>query len=221
MNRFLLKAQPRMTLFTGSGRVAEKLARDLAGKIKIEDAGFDWKVLGPDVPASKQMQEYVAWVADQDAYACSGQKCSAQSVVFAHSNWIKAGFIDKIGALASRRRLDDLTIGPVLTWTTEAMLGHVKKLLAIPGAKLLFGGKELSKHSIPKVYGAIEPTAVFVPLHEMIKPGNYEVATTEVFGPLQVITEWKDGESKVVLDSINRMSHFLTAGVVSNDPVFM
>jgi hypothetical protein len=27
-------------------KVAEMLARDLHGKIKLEDAGFDWKVLG-------------------------------------------------------------------------------------------------------------------------------------------------------------------------------
>lgn len=28
--------------------------------------------------------DYVAWVCDQDAYACSGQKCSAQSMLFMH-----------------------------------------------------------------------------------------------------------------------------------------
>lgn len=38
-----------MTLFTGSSRVADKLAFDLKGRIKLEDAGFDWKILGPDV----------------------------------------------------------------------------------------------------------------------------------------------------------------------------
>ena len=44
-----LQAQPRMTQFTGSKRVAELLARDLHGRVKLEDAGFDWKILGPDV----------------------------------------------------------------------------------------------------------------------------------------------------------------------------
>lgn len=43
------QANPRMTLFTGSSRVAEKLAVDLKGRVKLEDAGFDWKILGPDV----------------------------------------------------------------------------------------------------------------------------------------------------------------------------
>ena len=44
-----LQAQQKMTLFTGSSRVAEKLAQDLRGRVKLEDAGFDWKILGPDV----------------------------------------------------------------------------------------------------------------------------------------------------------------------------
>lgn len=58
----------------------------------LEDAGFDWKLLGPDVGEV----DYVAWQCDQDAYACSGQKCSAQSIMFAHSNWVKAGLLDKL-----------------------------------------------------------------------------------------------------------------------------
>lgn len=45
----IIQANPQMTLFTGSSRVAEKLAVDLKGRIKLEDAGFDWKILGPDV----------------------------------------------------------------------------------------------------------------------------------------------------------------------------
>ncbi len=56
-------------------------------QVFLEDAGFDWKVLGPDV----SNLEYVAWVCDQDAYACSGQKCSAQSMLFMHKNWAAAG----------------------------------------------------------------------------------------------------------------------------------
>lgn len=125
----------------------------------LEDAGFDWKVLGPDV----SHVDYVAWQCDQDAYACSGQKCSAQSILFLHGNWKAAGLLDKMKvhsprpllwklarcataapgttkdafrvmqARAASRKLSDLTIGPVLTWTTEAMLGHTNKLLQIPG----------------------------------------------------------------------------------------
>jgi len=34
----------------------------------MEDAGFDWKILGPDVADL----DYVAWQCDHDAYAHTG-----------------------------------------------------------------------------------------------------------------------------------------------------
>lgn len=217
MNKLLLEGKPRMTLFTGSSRVAEKLALDLKGRIRLEDAGFDWKILGPDV----NEMEYVAWVCDQDAYACSGQKCSAQSMLFVHENWSATSLISKMKELADRRKLEDLTIGPVLTFTTEAMLEHMNKLLEIPGSQLLFGGKALENHSIPKIYGAIRPTAVYVPLEEILKEKNYELVTREIFGPFQIVTEYKDGQLPMVLEALERMHAHLTAAVVSNDPLFL
>ncbi|XP_022923828.1 probable aldehyde dehydrogenase [Cucurbita moschata] len=217
MNKLLIEGNPSMTLFTGSSRVAEKLAVDLKGRIKLEDAGFDWKVLGPDV----REEDYVAWVCDQDAYACSGQKCSAESILFMHENWSKTSLISKIKDLAERRNLTDLTIGPVLTLTNEMMLDHMNKLLKIPGAKLLFGGEPLKNHSIPAIYGAMKPTAVYLPLEEMMKAENYELVTKEIFGPFQIITEYKSDQLSVVLDALERMHAHLTAAVVSNDPLFL
>ncbi|KAJ4771558.1 aldehyde dehydrogenase 12A1 [Rhynchospora pubera] len=216
MNKLLLEAKPKMTLFTGSSRVAEKLAADLKGRIKLEDAGFDWKILGPDV---KEV-DYVAWVCDQDAYACSGQKCSAQSILFMHENWVSSELISKMKSLAGRRKLEDLTIGPVLTVTTDAMVEHMNKLLKIPGSKLLFGGEPLQNHSIPEVYGAFRPTAVFVPLKEILKIDNFDLVTKEIFGPFQVVTEYRNDELELVLEACERMHAHLTAAVVSNDPLF-
>ncbi|KAK7265774.1 hypothetical protein RJT34_33397 [Clitoria ternatea] len=217
MNKLLLEGNPRMTLFTGSSRIAEKLAVDLKGRIKLEDAGFDWKILGPDV----HQEDYVAWVCDQDAYACSGQKCSAQSLLFMHENWSKTSLMSKLKDLAGRRKLADLTIGPVLTFTTDSMLEHLNKLLEIPGSKLLFGGQPLEDHSIPQIYGAIKPTAVYVPLEEVMKDKNFELVTREIFGPFQIITDYKSNQLSVVLDAVERMHAHLTAAVVSNDPLFL
>uniref|UniRef100_A0A7N0VMU1 Aldehyde dehydrogenase domain-containing protein n=2 Tax=Kalanchoe fedtschenkoi TaxID=63787 RepID=A0A7N0VMU1_KALFE len=217
MNKLLLEANPSMTLFTGSSRVAEKLAVDLKGRIKLEDAGFDWKILGPDV----QEEDYVAWVCDQDAYACSGQKCSAQSILFMHENWSKSSLLSKLKELAERRKLEDLTVGPVLTLTTEAMLEHASKLLKISGSKLLFGGETLENHSIPSIYGAIKPTAIYIPLEEILKDENYDLVTKEIFGPFQVITDYKKDQLPMVLDALERMHAHLTAAVVSNDPIFL
>ncbi|CBJ33088.1 Aldehyde Dehydrogenase [Ectocarpus siliculosus] len=220
MHGVLTSAQPRVTQFTGSSKVAEILAEALDGKVKVEDAGFDWKILGPDV----QEEEYVAHTCDQDAYAYSGQKCSAQSILFVHENWSKSGILETLKSLASRRTLEDLTVGPVLSVTTETCMKHIDSLLKISGAKVLFGGKPLSSEKakkIPAQYGAWDPTAVFVPLKEMLKsPENFALCTTEIFGPFQVVTEYDDNELDAVLEACERMNNHLTAAVVSNDVSF-
>jgi 1-pyrroline-5-carboxylate dehydrogenase len=214
--KILVNGPFRLTQFTGSSKVAEHLSEKLRGKVILEDAGFDWKLLGPDVHDI----DYVAWQSDQDAYSASGQKCSAQSILYAHKNWLDAGLVGKLKALAARRKIDDLTVGPVLTWNNEQIKSHIDKVLKIPGAKLEFGGQELTGHSIPKVYGSYQPTAVSVPLKEMIKPKNFKIATTELFGPFQIIATWEDGELDTLLESLEKMEHHLTAAVVSRDEVF-
>ena len=206
----------RLTPFTGSSRVGEILAEATHGKVRLEDAGFDWKVIGPDVGDV----DYVAWQNDQDAYATIGQKCSAQSIVFIHENWKDTGLLEKMKANAAKRNLEDLTVGPTLTVTTQAFLNHTNRLASIPGAEVLWGGKELANHNIPEKYGAVEPTAVLVPLEEMVKEEHFESAVTEIFAPFQVVTFYNDDNVCLVLDALERMSHHLTAAVVSNDPAF-
>ncbi|KAK0603102.1 hypothetical protein LWI29_001459 [Acer saccharum] len=206
-----------MTLFTGNSRVADKLATDLKGRIKLEDAGFDWKVLGPDV----QEEDYVARVCDQDAHACSGQKCFAQSILFMHENWSSTSLLSKMKDLAKRKKLGDLTISLGLTLTTEAMLDHMNKLLQILGSKLLFGGEALKNHSIPTIYGAIKPTVIYVLLEEIVKDNNYELVTREIFRPFQIVSEYKQDQLPMVLNAPERMHAHLTVAVVSNDPLFL
>lgn len=218
MGEILSQAKPRNTLFTGSKRVAERLAKEHHGRLFLEDAGFDWKILGPDV----RDFDYVAWQCDQDAYAATGQKCSAQSILFMHENWAKAGLEQAIVDKASKRSLENLTIAPILSWTTESILEHANKLLKIPGARVVCGAEPLTGHSIPAVYGAVKPTAIFVPLHEITKSQEiFDLVTTEIFGPFQVITEYKDSDISHVLDICDRMEAHLTAAVVSNDIHFV
>lgn len=56
-----------------------------------------------------------------------------QSSVTDHAFNADAGLEGQIKKLAEKRNMEDDTIGPVITWTTEAMLGHVDTLLKIPG----------------------------------------------------------------------------------------
>jgi len=211
------KDHVRLVQFTGSSGVAEHVSSVMNGAVRLEDAGFDWKIIGPDF--RPEWLDYVAWQSDQDAYAASGQKCSAQSILFVHENWQQA-LLPKLGELAARRKLDNLALGPVLTWTNERMQAHIDALLAISGAKLLFGGKALEGHSIPPCYGAMEATAVRVPLSALAGEHS-DLITTEVFGPFQVVVSYADADLPDVLNILERMSHHLTAGVVSNDALFL
>jgi len=178
-NELLVNGDAKMTLFTGSQHVAEKLTLDLRGRVKLEDAGFDWKILGPDVAD----EAYVTWQADQDAYAFSGQKCSAQSICFVHENWQRAGFVDSLKATAAKRSLADLSAGPVLSWSTARMLDHVEAVSRLPGARVVFGGAKLpGSEAFPEQYGGLEPTAVEVPLSTML-------ASDENFATVRAVTK--------------------------------
>ena len=206
----------RMVQFTGSSAVAERVATTVNGRVRIEDAGFDWKILGPD--CDDRWVDYVAWQADEDAYNAAGQKCSAQSIMFVHDNWADT-LLPKLASLAARRNLKDLTNGPVLTWTNDRIKGHIDAVKAVPGAALLFGGSPLTGHNIPDCYGAYEPTAVQVPLATLCD-GQFDIVTTELFGPFQVIVRYGDDDLDTVLGLLERMSHHLTAAVVSADVEF-
>lgn len=178
---------------------------------------MDWKILGPDV----QDVDYVAWQCDQDAYAAGGQKCSATSLMFAHENWEKAGIFDKMATQAAKRSFSDLSISPVITWNNKRIADHIANCLKIPGAKLLFGGKVAEDQTIPDCYGSYVPTAVHVPLKEMANMKHWGTVNTELFGPFQVVTTYKDSEIDLVLEILERQTEHLTAGVVSNDIRFV
>ena len=130
-------------------------------------------------------------------------------------------FIFQVRELASRRSLENLTSCPVLTWTTEQFMAHVNNCLTVPGAELAFGGKPLENHTVPSCYGAVEPTAVIVPIEALSNPEHFKILTTELFGPFQILVRWSDGQLDDVLDALNNMQNHLTAGIVSNDPQFL
>ncbi len=85
---------------------------------------------------------------------------------------------------------------------------------------MLFGGKALEGHNIPACYGAIEPTAVYVPLVHFTNKEHRQLLLTECFAPFQLVTEYEDSQLEAVLGVFEGMSHHLTAAVVSNDTCF-
>ena len=206
----------RLVQFTGSSQVAERVSAAVGGRVRLEDAGFDWKIIGPDY--QPKWLEHVAWQCDQDAYNASGQKCSAQSILFAHDNWVD-NLLPRLADLAGKRRLDDLTVGPVLTWRNDQIRTHIDALLAIDGTTLLFGGSELKDHTIPACYGAWQPTAIRIPL-EKLTGANFDRVTTELFGPFQVVVSYGDNDLQAVLEIMEQLTQHLTAAIVSSDVEF-
>ena len=206
----------RLVQFTGSSSVAEGIAEKMHGRVRLEDAGFDWKVVGPDYDSD--WVDYVAWQCDQDAYNATGQKCSAQSILFVHDNWVDS-LLPKMRKLAARRSLEDLTLGPILSWTNERIRAHIDGVLSIEGSELLFGGNHLSGHSIPDCYGTLDATAIRVPL-SALEGEHFDLVTSELFGPFQVVVQYGDSDTERVLAILERISHHLTAAVVSRDIAF-
>lgn len=137
-----------------------------------------------------------------------------------HKNWRKTDFIEKITHQASLRKLDDLTIVPVLSWNNERIKEHIDAVLQLDGAELLFGGVPLKNHSIPSIYGSYEPTAIKVPLKHFRGKKKRELLTTELFGPFQIVVEYGNNDVDTVIDILNSVPHFLTAACVSNDSIF-
>jgi len=212
----LASDQIRLVQFTGSSTVAEHVANTVNGRVRLEDAGFDWKIIGPDFDA--RWLDFVAWQSDEDAYNAAGQKCSAQSVLFVHKNWVES-LLPKLKTLAGRRSLENLSIGPVLSWSNPQIRSHIDAVLEVPGTELLFGGSELTGHSIPGVFGAYEPTAILAPLAEL-SGDHFDLLTTELFGPFQIVVSYGDEDIDIVLTLFERMSNHLTAAVVSADVQF-
>ncbi|MEE8339708.1 MAG: hypothetical protein V3R56_06155, partial [Xanthomonadales bacterium] len=55
---------------------------------------------------------------------------------------------------------------------------------------------------------------------DAVAGAHFEIVTTELFGPFQVIVIYGDNEVETVLNILERMSHHLTAAVVSADITF-
>lgn len=110
--------------------------------------------------------------------------------MFMHKSWAKTNILETWKSQAEQRNLKDLTVGPVLSWNNTQIKAHIDAILELDGAKILWGGKPLQNHKIPEIYGAWEPTAVFVPLRHFRGEKKRKLLTTELFGPFTIVTEY-------------------------------
>lgn len=126
--------------------------------------------------------------------------------------------INSLNKFADKRNLEDLTNVPLLSINNDTIQKHIDKLKNINGTRILFGGDTIFG-IVHEKYGFIEPTLIYIPLKEIMKKENFDIVTTEIFGPVQIITDYSEIDD--VIDCINRIKHKLTAGIVSDNQRFI
>ena len=207
----------QMVQFTGSTGVARRLAVVTEGRVRFEDSGLGWKILGPNFLDEDISQ--VVEQCDKDAYSASAQKCSAQKFLFPHRKWLKKDLYLALIELEADRKLGDLTIGATVTWSNQRLYEHSQKVLKIERAKLLWGNASFVPPAGCEGYGYMMPTAIEVPLDKIRQ--YFDIVTTEVFAPFQLVIPWEtDEELEQIISFLNDLPRHLTAAVVDRDKSF-
>ena len=65
----------------------------------------------------------------------------------------------------------------------------------------------------------LQPTAIKVPL-DLLLGDKFELITTELFGPFQIIVEYEDNDLSKITSILEKITNRLTAAIVSNEIPF-
>lgn len=209
----------RLTQFTGSSIVANKLSFLTHGKVRIEDSGFNWLIVDANISKLEPVIDQI----DQDAFSMSGQKCSALRFVLFDERLDKKVFLTQLKKRVELRSFANQNIIPLLSVSNKQMKDKINQILStIPTAVLITGGQSVSEpNSVPSVYGLFQPTVLFVPWQSLKSVEAQHVVFEETFGPLLVCCSYSRDELHDVLKMLDKVEHHLSAGVVSRDPVFV
>ncbi len=196
--------------FTGSthtgGKVAEEAARrykrvalELGGKnaiIVMDDADLDLAVDG------------IVW----SAYGTTGQRCTACSRLIVHEA-VKEALTKKLLARMAKLRIGnglepETEMGPLVNEAQRERVHERVQLGQQEGARLLTGGKTLSKSASSKGY-FYEPT-----LLDQVTPAM-QLAREEIFGPVLAILEVKDLDEAIRVN--NDVKYGLSTSIYTQD----
>jgi 1-pyrroline-5-carboxylate dehydrogenase len=197
----------KMTQFTGSTKVAEKLNACTKERVYMKTNADHWKVFAPD--ASSMNLNRLAFNCDQNRFI--------EDFLIVSKNLAGTEFYEKLKGLAGKRNLKEFTVAPVLSATNKDYEAYRDYALSLGGSKILFGGKELEGHSIPSCYGAWEPSAYFVPLKHLNDPQTLSKLKQKPFGPTQIISEYEDIDELLAVLKHVPLRQTIT---ISNDSAF-
>lgn len=207
-------------VFTGSSAVYNLLARQWGG----EKSGVNPCIVDDLGTLNDAQWEVVHGRAWTDRYNRGGQVCARRALEFVHANTVDRltqGLLDRFATTPHSE-------SPILTWSNERLDQRVTDLMAIPGAQLVFGGKRVREpenvvhlRNRDLEYGYFENTLIRLPLSALSDPEVEHLLNQECFGPIHVQIIWEtDEELTQVLEFCSRITHKLTAGVVTDRKSF-
>lgn len=215
IEKTLLEFNPQQTIFTGSTKVADHLTQQLNGRIRVEDAGFNWKYIGKDAFISEHNQKILDQM-DRDAFELSGQKCSAQRLLFVprkYSNIVEQSIEQN---LINRHRFK-YGIVPTLSVSNGQISEHIEKLAKILIPERIIGGKPIEHLPYFNQYGYYQPTTVITNVEQLNK--NISYVSTEIFAPIQILSYYNEDDMDIIQSIIQQLPHKLTCAIVTNDVV--
>ena len=192
----------------GSYFYSESYPRQNFPRYVAETGGKDFLVADADLDVEDTASCIVA-----GAFGRSGQKCSANSVVFVNETvWpkLKDAVIEKTKALkmtvATRREAD---LGPVVSQRAfDKVTAAIAKARTTQDAKLLCGGNSSNKEGF-----YIEPT-----LFEVSDEKNF-LLSYEIFGPVTAFKTYRNIEE--VTRVMQNHNYRLTGAVISRNEEFL
>jgi 1-pyrroline-5-carboxylate dehydrogenase len=194
--------------FTGSYRVGMEILSKGARGPKPKPVIAEMGGKNPAIVGATADLDAAAHGVMRAAFGLSGQKCSANSRVFAHAS-VKAAFVDKLVALTEQIKVGDPTVqgnwmGPVATRKAFDAYQRFTTELAANG-EIRTGGKVLSEQGY-----FVAPTVVDN------LPEDHYLWKQEMFLPIVTVTDYEEFDA--ALAEANAVDYGLTAGLYSQDP---
>jgi acyl-CoA reductase-like NAD-dependent aldehyde dehydrogenase len=200
----------RAISFTGSlevGRmINEKCGRNMK-RVSLELGSKNALIVMPDAQLDLAV-EAAAW----GAFATSGQRCTATSRLIVHDE-IRPDFteslLDRVSGMKVGNGLDaEVELAPVIN---EKQKDRVLEYIAVgqkEGAKLLFGGEELTGDEYANGY-FIAPT-----VFDDMKP-DMRIAKEEIFGPVTGIMKVDSVDEAIAI--ANSVEYGLSCSIYTHD----
>ncbi|NCU18997.1 aldehyde dehydrogenase family protein [Pallidibacillus pasinlerensis] len=200
----------RVISFTGSNDTGRMIAGECGKQLKkvsLEMGGKNAVIVMDDADL-ELATDGIIW----SAFGTSGQRCTACSRVIVHEavkEQLENRLLEKIPELKIGNGLDEtVKVGPIIN---QAGIDKIKSYIEIginEGAKLLTGGKQLTKSPFDKGF-YFEPTLFTNATSDM------RIAQEEIFGPVVSLIPVKNFEEAITVN--NSVTFGLSSSIFTQD----